>query len=274
MQWFRFYNEVVNDPKVQCLSAETFKVWVNVLCLTSQNDGKIPSEHDLAFSLRLPFQSVSDHMEILYAAGLIDDKNGHKTPHNWQKRQFKSDTSTDRVKRFRNGQRNNKETPSETVSSVSVSTSVSSRKGDARGKPSKPDAVSDQTWQDFKTHRKAKRAPVTQAALDGINSEAIKAGITLEDALKEMCARGWQGFKAEWMKNDANTGTNISGYGKTNPGNTGPSKGRQFLDAGEAIIAKRNAARATQEHNQGQSEGSRPTDTLALPNLCNVEKIR
>ena len=42
--------------------------------------------------------------------------NQHSTtwaPHNWAKRQYKSDTSTERVKRFRNAQRNNVETPPE-----------------------------------------------------------------------------------------------------------------------------------------------------------------
>jgi hypothetical protein len=36
------------------------------------------------------------------------------SPHNWDKRQYKSDVSTERVKRFRNGKRNVSETPPET----------------------------------------------------------------------------------------------------------------------------------------------------------------
>jgi len=62
-----------------------------------------------------------------------------------------------------------------------------------------PDGVSDSVWQDFLTVRRAKKAPMTDAALDGIKREAEKAGWTLEDALKECCARGWQGFKADWV---------------------------------------------------------------------------
>ena len=38
-KWFRFYGDALNDPKVQMLPPETFKSWVNVLCLASQNDG-------------------------------------------------------------------------------------------------------------------------------------------------------------------------------------------------------------------------------------------
>ena len=64
-----------------------------------------------------------------------------------------------------------------------------------------PDGVSEQTWADFKKLRAAKKAPVTDRALDGIYKEAMKADITLEAALQEMCARGWTGFKAEWVQN-------------------------------------------------------------------------
>jgi len=64
----------------------------------------------------------------------------------------------------------------------------------------KPIAVSEQVWNDFLALRKAKRAPLSQTALAGILSEADKAMMTLEDALTECVTRGWQGFKAEWMK--------------------------------------------------------------------------
>jgi uncharacterized protein YdaU (DUF1376 family) len=63
-----------------------------------------------------------------------------------------------------------------------------------------PDGVSLAIWQDFVSLRKAKRAAVTKTALQGIEREAQKAGLTLQAALQEMCARGWTGFKAEWLQ--------------------------------------------------------------------------
>ncbi len=64
----------------------------------------------------------------------------------------------------------------------------------------KPEFVSDQVWSDFTALRQTKRSPITQTALDGIDREAKKAGITLNDALRMCCERGWQGFKASWIK--------------------------------------------------------------------------
>ncbi len=65
--------------------------------------------------------------------------------------------------------------------------------------PGKPGDVLDAVWNDFLAIRKAKRAPLTATALLAIESEAEKAGYSLNAALIECCARGWQGFRADWI---------------------------------------------------------------------------
>lgn len=72
-------------------------------------------------------------------------------------------------------------------------------------KPNKlptPNGVLQSVWDDFVQHRKNKKAPITETALKGIEREAKKAQISLNDALQEICARGWTGFKAEWVMKD------------------------------------------------------------------------
>jgi uncharacterized protein YdaU (DUF1376 family) len=54
-------------------------------------------------------------------------------------------------------------------------------------------------WQDFVKHRKAKKSPITETALNMIRTEANKANWKLQDALTEICSRGWTGFKADWV---------------------------------------------------------------------------
>ncbi len=103
--WFRLYNEVLHDPKVQSLSGDLFKTWVNLLCISSKNDGKLPEISDIAFLLRRRPTSVAKEINALQANGLLDmDTIGDtavRHPHNWDGRQFKSDGSTERVQRFR-----------------------------------------------------------------------------------------------------------------------------------------------------------------------------
>ena len=62
-----------------------------------------------------------------------------------------------------------------------------------------PIGVSDSVWQEFKSLRKAKKATLTQRAIDAISSEAQKINWSLEKALEECVVRGWQSFKAEWV---------------------------------------------------------------------------
>jgi hypothetical protein len=63
-----------------------------------------------------------------------------------------------------------------------------------------PDFVEQQVWDDFLSIRKAKKSPMTETALRGIEREAKKAGWSLNMAIAESVSRGWQSFKAEWVK--------------------------------------------------------------------------
>ena len=63
----------------------------------------------------------------------------------------------------------------------------------------RPRNVSQKTWDDFLTHRKNKKAPLTETALIGIKNEVKKTSMSLEDALIMCQARGWQSFKSDWV---------------------------------------------------------------------------
>ena len=65
-----------------------------------------------------------------------------------------------------------------------------------------PEGVNSSVFEDFVKLRNKLKAPVTKTALQGIEREAVKAGITLQAALELCCARGWRGFKAEWVKEE------------------------------------------------------------------------
>jgi hypothetical protein len=99
--WFRMYAGVINDPKVMRLPEVTRWHWVACLCVASDNGGKLPPAADLAFSLRMTEQRAAVLVTELHRAGLLDKVGGGFAPHNWEGRQYKSDSSTERVKRFR-----------------------------------------------------------------------------------------------------------------------------------------------------------------------------
>lgn len=63
-----------------------------------------------------------------------------------------------------------------------------------------PEGVTEQTWGDWLTLRRAKKAPVTETVLANAVAEAGKAGLSLERFLQVWCARGSQGLQADWLK--------------------------------------------------------------------------
>ena len=105
LQWFRFYAEVLDDPKVQRLSGPTFKNWLNVLCLASRGDGVLPPTPDIAFALRMGEKEAAAVVSELRTAGLIDETARGLMPHNWEGRQFQSDSSKNRTRAWRGRKR-------------------------------------------------------------------------------------------------------------------------------------------------------------------------
>jgi hypothetical protein len=89
----------------------------------------------------------------------------------------------------------------DTEPSREPSNGFSNEKPSAREKIEKPIDVSEAVWRDFKRQRKK---PVTDTALRGIKREADKAGWTLQAALEEATTRGWESFKADWVKDKGN----------------------------------------------------------------------
>lgn len=79
----------------------------------------------------------------------------------------------------------------------------------------------DQLAMDFIKLRKAKRAPLSKSALDGILREAEKAGISISEAITICVVRGWQSFNSSWAWN-----TNINV--KNNPANTKTKKYKDY----------------------------------------------
>ncbi len=105
MDWFRFYHEALDDPKVQMLDPRLFKAWVNLLCIAHRNGGRIPTITATSFLLRMSETDCNDVILALKNIGLLDDSDGTIEPHNWKGRQYQSDSSAARTRKYRHMQR-------------------------------------------------------------------------------------------------------------------------------------------------------------------------
>jgi uncharacterized protein YdaU (DUF1376 family) len=99
-----------------------------------------------------------------------------------------------------------------------------------------PEGVSDSLFKDFLEVRKAKKAKWTETALKGLQREAVKANMTLEQVMTLCCERGWAGFKAEWAKDlvVANQSNNDKSWMFSNEGITAKAKELGVDDYGVA----------------------------------------
>lgn len=103
LPWFRMYTDFLNDAKIIALAFEDQRHFIGLLALKS--DGALDEAVEESLLDRIVAQRLwIDHGVIrevkkrLVAAGLIDTS---WQPLAWDKRQFKSDSSKDRVAKFR-----------------------------------------------------------------------------------------------------------------------------------------------------------------------------
>jgi hypothetical protein len=197
--WFRLYSEFAHDPKVQMLSEAMQRRYVMLMCLRCSEVLETLHETEIAFQLRLSTSELEETKDLFISKNFIDK---HWNLLNWDKRQFVSDSSTMRVAKHRNKKKqvsNVSETLQKRPSNATDTDTDTEQIQKRTTSVAPPEGVSDSVWQEFKSLRKAKKAPITQRAIDAISSEAKKAGWTLEKALEECVVRGWQAFKADWV---------------------------------------------------------------------------
>jgi len=174
--WIKLYRDILEDPDWHDLDGDTAKILVALWLIASEDEdqeGKLPDSRRLAFRLRVTETKVNQALAKLSHWLDRDDIDVISTGYQVDA----PETETEK--------RQIKETENRVQKALAC-----------------PDAVRPETWSDFLQIRKAKKAPVTAAAIAGIEREARKAGWSLEKALIECCARGWAGFKADWVMKD------------------------------------------------------------------------
>lgn len=96
--WFRLYSEFAFDPKVQLLDETLQRRFIMLLCLAGAGVTPTNDVSEVDFALRIGVSECERTRSLLVSKGLIGDD---WFPKKWTKRQFESDSSTERVKRFR-----------------------------------------------------------------------------------------------------------------------------------------------------------------------------
>ena len=126
MKWFRLYSEILHDRKLARIARheqyplyQLIGVWVSVLCIANEapDRGKlmlgktIPmTEEDIAFELGMSVADLQHLFQAFIEYEMVHHDGNHFCITSWSKRQFKSDDSYERVKRYREKQSEQDET--------------------------------------------------------------------------------------------------------------------------------------------------------------------
>jgi hypothetical protein len=167
--WVKLYRDILDDLDWHELDATASKVLIMCWLIASEDDGRLPPVKTLAFRLRMSEKQTNDCLNKLSHWLEQDDISVISDRYQSDSLETETETETETKKEKK-------------ATSVAM-----------------PDGISQSVWEDFKTLRKAKKAPVTQRVIDGMQEQADLAGWTLEKAMEECCIRGWQSFKAEWV---------------------------------------------------------------------------
>jgi hypothetical protein len=97
-QWFRMYSEFATDAKVQMLSEAMQRRYLMLMCLRCSNALVTLQDEEIAFQLRIGDEELAETKALFIKKGFIDSDWNLL---NWEKRQFASDSSKERVAKHR-----------------------------------------------------------------------------------------------------------------------------------------------------------------------------
>ena len=106
--WFRLYSEFSHDPKVQMMSEAMQRRYIMLLCLRCSNTLVTLHVTEIAFQLRISDEELAETKSLFIAKGFIDSDWNLL---NWEKRQFSSDSSKERVAKHRALQKQKQDEP-------------------------------------------------------------------------------------------------------------------------------------------------------------------
>lgn len=193
LSWFRMYAEFAVDPDIQSLAFEDQRHFVVILCLKC--NGTLDKDYPTADrryavirrTLGLDSVAIDECKRRLMEAGLI---NHHWQPLGWDTRQYVSDSSTERVQRFRERQRNVSVTPPDTE----AETDNRNREEKERAQSALVVGLDSQAWARFEDYRRQIRKPIKPASLRATQRKLAGFGADQAAVVEESIAQGWTGL--------------------------------------------------------------------------------
>jgi hypothetical protein len=188
--WVKLYRDILDDREWHRLEPSAAKVLVMLWLIASESDGYLPDSDELAFRLRITETEVIEAISGLgWWLEQVDDTGDIACDDDPISDGYQEDRLEKRREETETEEETEKKPRAARFDPQACLESWGTESGVAR---------------DWLAVRKAKRLTATETALNGVKAEADKAGVSMDEALRTCCLRGWGGFKADWLTNQAN----------------------------------------------------------------------
>lgn len=197
--WFRMYSEFASDPKVQMLSETDQRRLTMIFCLRCNGHVTLQDE-EVTFLLRISNESWQVTKALFISKGFINSDNEVL---NWDKRQYVSDSSAERVARHRAKKKddvtpcNVTVTPPEQIQNRTDTEQIQKKQKHAKATLSLPDFIPHDVWESFKAMRLRIRKPMTMEAERLLVKDLVKIkedGFDPVEAINNSIKNSWQGI--------------------------------------------------------------------------------
>jgi hypothetical protein len=253
--WFRLYHEFDSDPKVQSMPEVMQRRLIMLFC--SKCRGETLQEPDRAFHWRISESELAQTKAVFLAKGFIDEKWDLL---NWNRRQFLSDSSTDRVRKHRQAMKqdetlqkrdetkcNGTDTDTEAEQKQIKTKAASGAKAPVFVLPA---GIDRKAWDGYEEMRRKRRCGLTDSGRELCMKklESLKrAGHDPTAVLNQSTMNGWQGlFELKGEKSN----------GGARPSNS------QLIETRKGFLESRRAGRMADgaDHPGGYGETGLPGD--------------
>lgn len=206
--WFRCYTEIKRDRKLRRLPINFRWIWVAILAMAKESpvqgklliSEKIPATiEDIADESAADIEETEQAIQKFIEQDMMHEEDGVMILTNWDKRQYVSDNSTARVRKYREQKRetlpkrfgNNEVTPPETETDTETDTEK-----EEEG-PEKPETLSSPSSQERECLKQLKAVPkypfIYQKDLEYLRSLAVD--FPTVDLLTEL--KKWKTYKLD-----------------------------------------------------------------------------
>lgn len=202
--WFRMYTEFANDPKVQIMPEHMQRRLLMLFCSKCANVTVASRERETAFHWRISDIELSETKTLFIEQGFIDEDWNVM---NWDRRQFISDSSSERTKRYRERARTSQERHSSgdvtKCDAIDTEQNRTEQKkirkvATAPEKPQLPEWLPEDLWVSFVESRKAAKKPFTTLHAQELAIKSLikyrEAGYDTTAIIEKSVERGWMGF--------------------------------------------------------------------------------